>query len=500
MIDSGSATPFHPGTLSTKRGKRSPRVMGSDLTVKGKHKRLDWLIIGGGPHGIHMANRLIDKGVPLDKLSVLDPNPQALARWKHHTENTGMTHLRSPEYHNLGIDPYSLGRHAADYAFVTEVLEQKNGGSPTIEREFIPPYSRPSLRLFMHHVQTIVEKTGLMRRWQSARAASIKSTDAGYLVQTEQGDGIEARNVVLALGMGDQLNWPHWATQLKGENRQAKIHHIFSSDFKRRELPKDQDVVIVGAGITAAQLALSLLTHNPERQVTLVSRHFLRKEDFDSDPGWLGPRLLTGFQREADYSKRRAMIQKARNRGSLASEVTQSLQKAILHDKTIRMELAEIDSASCQSSGKKLQLHIRPYQLDETQYHKTGDLSFRFSDQVQLLETDTVVLATGFEAKRPGGALIDEAVQSMNLPTAKDGFPVVDRYLRWREGLFVMGPLAELEVGPVSRNISGARLAAKRIIHSPEAESRRTELRPSILAPTVPSSAPDGMSASPQPL
>jgi len=56
----------------------------------------------------------------------------------------------------------------------------------------------------------------------------------------------------------------------------------------------------------------------------------------------------------------------------------------------------------------------------------------------------------------------------MDLPTAKDGFPIVDRHLRWRKGLFVMGRLAELEVGPVSRNISGARMAASRIITSPE--------------------------------
>ena len=60
------------------------------------------------------------------------------------------------------------------------------------------------------------------------------------------------------------------------------------------------------------------------------------------------------------------------------------------------------------------------------------------------------------------------AMRSMDLPTAKDGFPIVDRHLRWRKSLFVMGPLAELEVGPVSRNISGARMAASRIITSPE--------------------------------
>lgn len=57
----------------------------------------------------------------------------------------------------------------------------------------------------------------------------------------------------------------------------------------------------------------------------------------------------------------------------------------------------------------------------------------------------------------------------LSLPCAACGYPLVDRALRWHGSadgpspLFVTGPLAELEVGPVSRNIQGARLAARRI-------------------------------------
>jgi hypothetical protein len=38
---------------------------------------------------------------------------------------------------------------------------------------------------------------------------------------------------------------------------------------------------------------------------------------------------------------------------------------------------------------------------------------------------------------------------------------VVDRTLAWAPGLHVSGALAELEVGPVARNIIGARLASE---------------------------------------
>jgi hypothetical protein len=51
----------------------------------------------------------------------------------------------------------------------------------------------------------------------------------------------------------------------------------------------------------------------------------------------------------------------------------------------------------------------------------------------------------------------------MELPFAPCGYPVVNRYLAWGRGLFVTGALAELELGPVARNISGARRAGERL-------------------------------------
>ncbi len=319
----------------------------------------------------------------------------------------------------------------------------------------------------MDHVRSIVEQTGMMGRWSSGRANSIGAIDGGYRVQIEGGREIDAKNVVLALGVGDQPNWPTWARQLKGEDSRARVYHIFAPGFSRAQIDGGHDVIVVGAGISASQFALSLLEEGTDRQITMVSRHFLRKEDFDSDPGWLGPKLLSGFHRERDYGERRSMIQNARNRGSLASEVMGDLQNAILKDKAIAMELAEVEGASFEPAEQRLRLDIRPFELDEVLYQKAGAIEFSFGARTQSLGADAIVLATGFEARRPGGALVDSAVQNLGLPTAEDGFPILDCHLSWREGLFVMGALAELEVGPASRNISGARMAAERIIVSP---------------------------------
>ena len=58
----------------------------------------------------------------------------------------------------------------------------------------------------------------------------------------------------------------------------------------------------------------------------------------------------------------------------------------------------------------------------------------------------------------------DQLVESASLPCASCGYPVVDKALRWHPRVYVSGPLAELELGPSSRNISGARRAAERLV------------------------------------
>ena len=77
------------------------------------------------------------------------------------------------------------------------------------------------------------------------------------------------------------------------------------------------------------------------------------------------------------------------------------------------------------------------------------------------------------------------AIEALQLPLAPDGYPVVDEHLRWTPGLFVMGPLAELVVGPAARNLGGARMAAQRIVESREVgrtASGRVPASPAVLA------------------
>jgi pyruvate/2-oxoglutarate dehydrogenase complex dihydrolipoamide dehydrogenase (E3) component len=148
---------------------------------------------------------------------------------------------------------------------------------------------------------------------------------------------------------------------------------------------------------------------------------------------------LAGFHGTQDYTARRAIITAARHRGSMPPDVAAALGQAVEAGEIIH-EQGEVVAAAPQMGGVRLAL-------------AGGD----------SLRADRVLLATGFDPARPGGPWLDAAIAAHGLPTAPDGYPIVDQTLAWAPGLHVSGPLAELEVGPAARNFVGARLAAERI-------------------------------------
>ncbi|WP_245796440.1 NAD(P)/FAD-dependent oxidoreductase [Domibacillus antri] len=82
------------------------------------------------------------------------------------------------------------------------------------------------------------------------------------------------------------------------------------------------------------------------------------------------------------------------------------------------------------------------------------------------LEAKTVILATGFQPALPAQSWLEKLIMEQKLNCAKCGYPIVNESLEWCPHLFMAGPLAELEIGPIARNISGVRHAAERIATS----------------------------------
>ena len=381
--------------------------------------KTEWLVIGGGIHGVHLAARLIAEAhVNPKQLRIVDPGQRLLQRWRTCTETTGMRHLRSPAVHHLDVEPWSLR------IFGTKRNAKKSN--------FAAPYSRPSLALFNAHCDRVIDEFSLDDLHISARAVRATRSKGFIAVELSNEQVIETRNIVLAVGMGEQPHYPDWLP----ENR-SNIHHVFAPGFD--EWPQEKErVVVVGGGISAAQIALRLMKEGHE--VHLMSRHELRQHQFDSDPGWLGPKHMNGFEKVRDVAKRRALIAEARHKGSVPPNVRRAIKRAVRLEK-MTWHLEEVE-------------HIEVVEGDSTVHFRSG----------RQLKFDRMLLSTGFSAHRPGGSFVDELVETFELPCAPCGYPILDHWLRWDSNIFASGPLAELELGPTARNIAGARRAADRLI------------------------------------
>jgi cation diffusion facilitator CzcD-associated flavoprotein CzcO len=383
----------------------------------------DWLIIGGGVHGCTISTYLIKHGiVHTEKLCIIDPHSEPMARWKRNTDRISMPNLRSPSVHHIDVDPFSLQQFG-------KISEEQN--------HFYGRYKRPSLLLFNDHSDKVISETNLKKSWHRGLVENIVKQHDSWYVMTEVGETIKAKNVVIAISVNDQPLIPKWVEELVAHNPE-RVHHIF--DDKLPELSEMKaPMAIIGGGITAVHLAIKMSRKYPG-EVTLIKRHPFRIHDFDSDPGWLGPKRQVPYRKVRDYAMRREKIKEARLKGSVPREVFHTVKKLEAEQK----------------------LHIVNGEVDS---YKANSEFLTMNVSSTTLQVRHILLATGFVPTRPG-KWIEGLIEAENLSCAYCGYPIVDKNLQWCPHLYVMGPLAELEMGPIARNISGARQAAERIVAS----------------------------------
>ncbi len=376
---------------------------------------LKMLIIGGGIHGVHLAHCLLQQ-TPLthDDIRILDPHEELLHEWRRCTRNCGMRYLRSPSVHHIDIDPFSLDK----YAVLPENRQNAN---------FIPPKYRPSVELFHKHCRMVID-THRLKSMQIQGTALESMNHINYVSVVTEDEVIDARMILLAVGMNNQPLWPHWATLLKEQG--APVHHVFDPDFHLNAIQNRGPIAVVGSGISGAQLALHLAEKGFD-DILLVSRKAIQVSDFDFAPGWLGPKYLDHF-RQQSLDERRQRIKAARMKGSLPQDTKALIDNAIA-EKQISCVVDDITDGNCQAGMLSLSGRHGQYACGQ------------------------IILATGFQEKRPGNGFITQTIKEFHLKTASCGFPVIGPSLQWHERIFVSGPLSELQIGPSARNIAGAR-------------------------------------------
>ncbi len=383
---------------------------------------LEWLIVGGGVQGTYLSHVLTSSlGAGRGSVRVLDPHPDPLQHWQQTTAACGMQFLRSPAAHHIGLR-------------TNELLDFAREHYPNWQELFLEPYMRPSLELWNEHAIHVIERHGLEELRIAGLARAVTRRAGGYRVATQE-TTIDCRRLILAVGNSQALYYPALAAEavLSGQ----RVRHVFDPQFDRNRIGAEEHVVIIGSGVTAAQLAISLADRSTG-QVTVVTDRLPDISWFDSDPGWNGPRLLSRLAAITDPRQRLSMVSAARIRGSFPGDTAAQL-------------------LSCMAGGRVRML------VDTIQSVKESAGGVNVFCAAGSLNADRLVFATGFSQDPPSLAMIRSVSEQLGLQQAGSGWPVVSQYCEWSPGMYVCGALAQLELGPVSRNISGIRSFARRL-------------------------------------
>ncbi|ELZ42619.1 hypothetical protein C463_10760 [Halorubrum californiense DSM 19288] len=395
----------------------------------------EYVIVGGGVHGTCLANYLLAEGGHAQReICLVDLREQLLASFATRARQCGMRTLRSTYVHHIDTEPFSLESFAEGAHREAELVSTENYPN------------RPTLELFVDHARNVINRRDIGECHFQSKVTGVTRSETGDRldVQTDSGT-LEARRVVLAVGLGSPRTVPAWGRSLPDD---APLAHVWDDDFSPATAAEFAGpTFVVGGGITAAQPACSLSEHT---DVTLLSRHDLDIELTEADPYWINWRhveqeihtLPSGSKARLDR------IRAARNDGTIPPYVERRLDEA-RDCRDLEVRRGEITSTAATDDG----------------------LFVRFDDGTTAANAQ-VVLATGV-GPVPEHPLVEAVAESLSLERGADGFPVLDdRTLAWRRtdgsrsAVSVSGALAEPSVGPFARNIVGARRVAERLLAS----------------------------------
>ncbi len=397
--------------------------------------QIDIAVIGAGPQALTLVIQLLQKKKALrDRLQaglspgfqVFDPSGSWLTQWHQQFAAQEIPHLRSPAVHHPDCNPHRLLTFA-----------ERRGD------ELYNPYNRPGTQLFQEFCETVIDRWQLRDGVTKAKVIGLTPQKNRFRLTLSNGQTVIARRVVLATG-STTAHMPDWTKQTMAYPPE-RLCHAQAVNLPALPSLAGENVLIVGGGLTSAHLAMGAIKRGARALV--MARRTFKEKIFDAEPGWLGPKYLKKFDAQSDWEKRWQMIREARDGGSFTPEMLTRLRRLSREGKVTLHEQCEVASAVWEETFWRVRCNNR-------------DVHDCFEHQA----IDRLWLATGTQLDIASHPLLKEIIQQYPAQIV-NGLPVLDEHLRWPGcELFLMGPWAALQVGPVARNLFGGKLAGDRII------------------------------------
>ncbi|KAL8888668.1 MAG: hypothetical protein Q9215_003937 [Flavoplaca cf. flavocitrina] len=429
-------------------------------------------------------------------IKVLDSSgPSWLHNWTSDFAVLGISHLRSPMFfHPCPRDRDGLLAFAQETGRCGECVEiancvgksmskhrrkkrtakgegigtAKKGVTLEIDERDRKDYYTPSAEMFCDYCRNVVRRYGLDDMVEEGRATSIdfgsfndelelyRGNDPrakSFKVTTQDGQLKFAKVVVLAIGPGGIPKVPRTLSAAETEGACHSTQLPKKMFLAPRVLEKTQNrvstaVVVVGGGLTAAQIANQCIENGVSR-VLMVMRSALKLKPFDIDLDWMGK--FQNVQKAAFWSadsdeERLEMLLEARNGGSIPPRYFKTLQTHVANGSLSIHIHTIITGQAWDAQLKSWKIETDPPMVDSP------------------ARIDYIYYATGIRPDVECLPFLSPLREKFPIEV-KGGLPCLTQDLAWANDvpLFVTGRLAGLRIGPDCGNLEGARAGAERI-------------------------------------
>ncbi|KAK5955165.1 hypothetical protein OHC33_003845 [Knufia fluminis] len=426
-----------------------------------------------------------------------------IATWKQRFSNLNIPHLRSPLFfHPDPGDRDGLLAFAHEQGRVDELREITNVvGKELSKHEKKRQHSRkkarttarhlridgrdqidyytPSTGLFEDYCDVLIKRYRLQGLVQQAKVADIvydpepEDLKHGlFTISTSTNGTFLSRIVVVATGASAAPSVPNLHQLPLPSQQNGSITHVFTPHgtglpphihHKLQTNPsKPINIIIVGGGLTSAQLAHLFLMHHQSVHVHLLLRHSkLKCKPFDVDLSWVSKtrnHLMSTYWSVDTDEERLAMLREARNGGSINPPFAKILQK---HVAERRLDIhtntgLQLDKGCVWDDGTKVWTQLS--------LHRATD-ALNEADNPFPNGVDHIVYCTGAAPSFDSIPFLSSLRDNAPIETL-GGLPVLNENLMWNDDApcFFTGALAALRLGPGAANLAGARQGAERIV------------------------------------